>query len=103
MDFNEQSINSCRNRGPRQRLDELRLPSGSRAGRARKLYAMGRIEHDRPPGVAHDLQPTHIDDEIVVTERRPALRQDNLVVPSRSDLLGSMQEVRRRDELTLLD
>ena len=86
-----------------QRLDELRLASRYAARAAGKLDAVGGIENHRPSGLRHDPQAAHIDDQIVVSERRSALRQDHLAVTGRSHFIRRVMDVVRADELAFLD
>ena len=71
--------------------------------RARQLNAVRRIEDHRPSELPHDDETAHIDDQVVISERRSALGQDDVVVARRRDLLRRVPHVLRRDELALLD
>ena len=51
----------------------LALAAGAGPLPARQLHAMGRVEHDRATGLAHDGEAAHVGDEIVVAERGAAL------------------------------
>ena len=51
---------------------------------------------------AHDGQRTHIDDEIVVPEARPALRQQDALAAALMDLVHDVAHIVRREELPLL-
>ena len=64
---------------------------------------MGGVEDDRVAEVAQDGQAAHVDDEIVVSEARAALREEDRFVPFRQDLVDDVLHVARRDELPLLD
>ena len=63
---------------------------------------MSRVEDHRRE-LAHDGQRAHVDDEIVVSERRSALGEEDLVVAGFANLGDSVTHVPRRNELALLD
>ena len=72
-------------------------------GGARQLHAVRRIENHRPSQFPHDDESAHVDDQVVVAERRSALGQYDVVVPRRRDLLRRVLHVLGGDELALLD
>ena len=63
---------------------------------------MSRIEDHRRE-LAHDGQRTHVDDEIVVSERSSALGEEDLVVARLANLGNGMTHVPGRNELAFLD
>lgn len=104
MDFHEQAVNEARCYGGTcKRLDELGLPPRRRAGRPGQLNTVRSIEDNRPSEIAHDDESSHIDDEVVIPKRRPALSQNNLVIACRRDFLRSVLHVLRSYELPLFD
>src|SRR5262249_38663932 len=103
VDLDKYAIDARGNGRSSQGSDELRLASGSRAGRARKLDAVGRIEHHRPAKFAHDREAAHVDHQVVIAKGAAALGKDDLVVPGARDLLSGVADVVRADELALLD
>jgi hypothetical protein len=64
---------------------------------------MSRVEHDGPAVASHDGQAAHIDDEVVVAERRAALGQKDSIVPGGCDFVGGVTDVGGRNELALFD
>ena len=64
---------------------------------------MGGVENHWPAGIRHHPKPAHIHHQIVVAERRPALRQHHLPVARRRHLFGGMMDIVRRDKLAFLD
>ena len=74
-----------------------------------KLDAVGRVEHHRATGLAHDRQAAHVADEVVVAERGAALaHHDRLFVDAgrlggAPRLVDDIRHVVRRHELRLLD
>jgi len=99
--FDENSVGASGDRSACQGLDELRLAADGRARRARKLYAVRRVEHHRPSERAHDQESAHIDDQIVVAEARPALGQDDLSLPV-AGLVRRVANIVRRDNCPFL-
>src|SRR5438445_13882223 len=51
----------------------------------------------------HDRERTHVDDEIVVSETRASLGDEDFVISRRMALLDHVLHVPRRHELALLD
>ena len=49
------------------------------------------------------FEPAHVDHQVVIAERRPALGQQDLVVAGRRHLLRRALDIVRRHELALLD
>ncbi len=67
------------------------------------LHGMRGVEDDAMPGVAHDGQRAHVDDEIVVAERRAALGDEIVLRARGTQLRGDVVDVLRREELAFLD
>ena len=103
VDFDENAAHAHGNRGARQRLDELRLPAGDRAGAARQLHTVRGIKHYRPPRIAHDLEPAHVHHQVVVAERGSALGDDHLGIARGGHFFRGAVNIVRRHELSLLD
>src|SRR5579864_6414242 len=70
VNLDEDAVHSGSHCSSRQRADELRLAPGDVPLPAGKLDAMGGIEHHGPTGLAHDREAAHVDNEVVVAERR---------------------------------
>jgi len=61
------------------------------------------VEDDRIPELAHVREPAHVDDEVVIAERRPRSvnKMDSFAL--RQELVDHVLHVSRGDELALLD
>ncbi len=94
-----------RDGGARQRLDELCLPARRRSGCAGQLQCCGsrrRLPASRSR--ARRPSPAHIHHQVVIAERRPALGQQNAIVPGGSHLFRRQPNIGKgRDELAFLD
>src|SRR5205085_561078 len=66
------------------------------------LDAMSGVEDDGPAELTHDCQRTHVGDQVVVSERRAALREHDAVSTNRGDLIDHITHVPWRKELALL-
>ncbi len=64
---------------------------------------MGRVEDDGVSCLRHDPEPAHVDDEVVVSERRPPFREKDPRVAGLRHLLRSVLHVSGGEELSLLD
>ncbi len=78
--FEEHAVNARRHAGRRQRLDELGLPGRDAVTAARQLQAVRDVVDHRISERAHDGEGAHVDDEVVIAEREPALGHDHLLV-----------------------
>jgi len=54
--------------------DELRLSARLIAGPSRSLHTVSGIEDHGPPKIPHNRKTAHVDDEVVISKRRAALR-----------------------------
>ena len=68
-----------------------------------KLQAVGDIEHQRCAALAHDGEAAHVDDEVVVPERRAPFRHQDVRIPRAPGFLGGVGDVPRSEKLALLD
>ena len=103
MNLEKNSVNARRHAGRRQRLYELGLPGGDAVTAARKLQAVRHVVDHRISQRAHDGEGAHVDDEVVIAEREPALGDDDLLVASARHLVDGVLDVIGRQELALLD
>jgi len=102
MNFHEESIHSGAGCRTGQGLDEFTLATGLGSPTTRQLHTMCSIENHRVAEAPKDGKGSHIHDEIIVTERRSSLGQDD---PPASGLLYFFHCVThflRREELALL-
>src|SRR5438093_375869 len=100
MGLEEQAVHAARNRRAHQRKGELPLAAGLRA--ARPLEAVGRVVDHRPAEAAHDDEPAHVHDQVVVAEARAALGEQDALAARERELLDRLRQVAGRQELTLL-
>ena len=70
---------------------------------ARKLHAVGGVEHHRPAGLAHNLQPAHVHHQVVVAEGGAALGEQHPGIAGGDHLFHGVPDIVRRHELALLD
>ena len=109
MGFHEQARDARRDCGAREHRHKFALPARARPLPARQLHAVGRVEHHRAAGFAHDRQAAHVGDQIVVAERGAALaHHDRLFVDAgrlgrAARLVDDIDHVVRRHELRFLD
>ena len=103
MDFEEQRVDAAADSCAHERLDVLAVARRGRAVAARQLDAVRAVKDDRIAEAAHDGEAPHIDDEVVIAERRAALRQQNLVAAALVELVDDVAHVVGREELALLD
>src|SRR6185295_7247860 len=64
---------------------------------------MRNIENYRYAKLAHDRKRSHVDDEVVVTKTRAALRQHELFTTSFASFIDDIARILRREKLALLD
>src|SRR5262245_54035264 len=99
----EDAVDARRDAGARERLDELGEPRGHAFAAARQLKAVRHVEYHRAAKPAHLREGAHVDDQIVVSERKPALGHEHTVVTGGFDLVERVPHIERRQELTLLE
>ena len=102
VDFEEDSVDTCRDSRSCKHRDELGLTAGDSVGCGRGLDGVGAVEDDGGE-FAHDGQGAHIDDEVVVAEAGTALAKADAFVAGVANLGDGVLHVGRRDELALLD
>src|SRR5277367_3784023 len=104
MHFHENSVDSGRDRSPRQRRYELALTARkfTRLARAWKLRRMRRVEDDGVTEAAHYHERSHVGDQVVVAERKSALSQNDSLRAGRLRLRNRCFHIPRRQELPLL-
>src|SRR6185369_9529164 len=82
MNFHEDTVNSCSNCRPRQILHKLALAARAVSMAAGELHTVGGIEYHRIAGGAHDRKTAHVHNKVVIAERSPAFREDDVLVAS---------------------
>src|SRR6185295_11521507 len=102
MDFHKEAVNSDAGCSASQRLDEFTLAAGLGSPATRQLYAMSGIEDHRIAETSKDWKGPHIDDEIVVAERRPPFGQDDPLVSSLLHFFHRIAHFLWGEELALL-
>src|SRR5258706_5245929 len=102
MNFEKDAVDTdcCTRAG--ERFDEFRLSSAELPSPARQLHGMRHIKNDRAPRFAQDRKRTHINDEILIPKRSPALAQNDAVVTRAGNFLDSIGHFPGRKELPLL-
>src|SRR5260370_13989447 len=98
MHFHEYAIDARSDCRAGQRGDEARLAAGSISLAARNLNAVRGVEDHRPSEIAHDLQTTHVYNQIVVAEGRATFGEPNVVVACGSHFFGGVADVVRGDK-----
>src|SRR5271163_148213 len=81
MHFQKDSVDPRRRTRACQRFNEFRLAATRLPLATGQLHRMRHIENHRIPQLAHDRKRPHIDHQILVAERCPALRQNNFFIP----------------------
>jgi hypothetical protein len=81
MHFHEEPIDSDARCSASQWFDEFTLTAGLGSPAARQLDAMSGVKDHGVTKASQDREGPHIDDKVVVAERRSPLRQDNLLIP----------------------
>src|SRR5437773_6486664 len=74
VDFEKDAVDTGRDTGRCERLDEFRLPRSDAVSATRKLKAVGDVEHHRYTLRPHQGKRPHVDHQVVVAEARAALR-----------------------------
>src|SRR5438132_7518190 len=101
MDLHEKAIDSgtgcCAGQGP----DEFTLTAGFGSPTARQLHTMGGVEDHRIAEAPKDREGPHINDEIIVAERRSSFGQDNPPVSGLRQFLYRFAHFLRGEELIL--
>src|SRR5262245_7133378 len=100
MDFHKKSVHSCAGCRTGQGLHKFTLATGLGSPSTRQLHTMRGVEDHRVAEVPKDGKGPHIHDQIIVTERRPSLGQDDSLVSSLLDFFHRMTHFLRREELT---
>src|SRR6185369_5205052 len=103
MRFHEHARHAGADRGPREHRNVLALPAARGALAARQLYRMRGIEHHGAAGLAHDGEPAHVDDQVLVAEAEAALAHQYLLVAGALRLFDHVLHLPRREKLALLD
>jgi hypothetical protein len=102
MDLHEEAINSGAGCCAGQGLDEFTLAAGFGSPAARQLHTMGGVEDHRVAEAPKDREGPHIDDEIVVAERRSSFCQDDPPVSGLLHFFHRVAHFLRGKELALL-
>jgi len=102
VDFEEEAVDAGGDGGAGEERDELGLAAADSVGGRRLLDRVRGIEnHGRE--LAHEGKRAKINDEVVVAERRAALREEDALVACGADLFDAMMHVPRGNELAFLD
>src|SRR6185503_13548711 len=80
MHFHKEAIHSDTGCRAGQWLDEFTLAAGLGSSAARQLHTMGGVEDHWVTEATKDREGPHIDDKIVVAERRSPFGQDDSLV-----------------------
>ena len=102
MDFHEESVDPGAGRRARQIRNHFALPARRRPVSSGKLHAVRRVENDRIAETPHDGERAHIDDEIVIAERRAAIRHRQIRIARFLHFFNHIFHVLGRQELSLL-
>src|SRR5690606_38291883 len=102
MRFDEETINPGSGVSPRQKRSELPLTYRRSTFTPRLLDGVGNVKYNRGK-LPHDGQRSHIDHQGVISEARPAFRQQNVVITLFAYLGDCVLHVFRRHKLTFLD
>ena len=88
---------------PRQRRNPTGIASRSRPQCSRTLHAVRCIKNDRIAKRTQNHQIAEVDNQIVIAETFPALREKNAAVARALDLADNLRHVLGRHALHLLD
>ncbi len=99
MDFHEDAVNARGHSRPRQIRHHVALAPRGRAHSARELHRVRGVEDHRKTHLPHDGQRADIENEVVVSERRSALRDQNVAVAGGLDFFDDVGDVPGRQKL----
>ena len=102
MHFHEEAVRARRRRRARQRPRELRRATGLLPFTARLLHRMRDVVDHRRAEAAHDRERAHVDDEVLIAERRAALGDENALVAYFAPFVQDVLRLLGREELSLL-
>ena len=103
VNLHEQGVHPHRDRGAGEGLHVLALAARPVPLPARQLHRVGRVEDHRIAEAAHDRKPAEIDHQVVVSEARAALGEEQVLAAGPAHLLHHVDHVPRGHELPLLD
>ena len=102
MHFHEKAVRSRGSGGARERARELRRAAGLLPFAAGLLHRMRDVVDHRRAESADDREGAHVDDEVLIAERRAALRDEDALVPDFASLVQNVLRLLGRKELALL-
>src|SRR5262245_9388797 len=103
MDFHEYGVHSAGDSSACEGFDVFGLSASCITQPAGKLQGVSHVEDDGHAKSAHDREGTHVDDEVVITEGRPAFSQQQLLTTDFPNFVDDISRVLRREKLPLLD
>src|SRR6266446_4415421 len=100
MHFHKDAVASGRDGSTREHRRQFGIAGCRVPCSARPLHRVRRVEDYAITRLAHPIERAHIDDKIVVTESRAALREPEFFVAERDELFRNVFHIPRREELT---
>jgi len=102
VDFDEEAVNTRRDRSAREQRNVLGLTAADAVGCRGLLDRVGGVKDDGRE-TAHDGERAEIDDEVVIAERRTALGEEDAFVARGADFLEAVAHVPWSNELAFLN
>ena len=99
VDFHEQAVQSGGHRRAGEDRGELTITAGRAAEAAGALDGVGGVENDRNALFPHQVERAHIDDEVIISEGRAALGDEETVAAEGTHFIGDVHAIQRREEL----
>ena len=103
MNFEEQPVDPTGDGCAREVWHLRPVTAASGALPARRLHAVGRIEHERLAGRAHRRKSRVVDDQRAVAEARPTFGQQHVAATDAGEFVDDVGRVLGGEELSLLD
>ena len=100
--FKKETVDTGRDSGAGERLDEFRLSAAGMALSTRELHGVSDIVDDGIAEFGEDGKGAHVDDEVIVAEACATFGEDDFPVAGGSDFFGNVAHVPGRKELSLL-
>src|SRR6185437_4010393 len=100
--LHKNSVHARRYPRARQRFNEFRLPAARFTLASGQLHRMRHVKHHRIAHLPQNRERAHVHHQILIPEHRPALRQNNFLVPGARNFLHHVAHFPRRHELPFL-
>src|SRR5262249_33391252 len=103
VNFHKHTVNAAGDTGTGHVLYEFGIAAGAGSKAPRPLETVSDVIDDWIAKAPHDWQGAKIHDQIVISEARASLGQNNPIVPLCQGLIHGVPHVIRRQELAFFD